>query len=160
MKRGSTLFLRATVVALGLLAVFLAGLILPAIYSGWTQEYPDAPYLRFPALGILSATTVPFFIALFYTWKLLDYIDKSQAFSQLSVRALGKIKYCALAFAALYALFLPVVYYVTQKEDAPGLMVIGLVMACAPVVIAVFAAVLQRLLGDALKIKSENDLTV
>jgi hypothetical protein len=160
MKQGSTLFLRATVLALGLMALGLCVLILPAIYNGWAEEYSDAAYLKYPALLILSSTVIPFFIALYQTWKLLNYVDKNKAFSELSVAALRKIKYCALVFSSLYAAFLPVVYYVTQKEDAPGLMVIGLIMTCAPVVIAVFSAVLQKLLQSAINIKSENDLTV
>ena len=39
-------------------------------------------------------------------------------------------------------------------------MILGLVVAGAPLVIAVFAAVLQRLLRNAIDMKSENDLTV
>lgn len=35
-----------------------------------------------------------------------------------------------------------------------------MVIACAPIAVAVFAAILQRLLQDAINIKSENDLTV
>jgi hypothetical protein len=160
MKRGSTLFLRATVTVLGLIALGLCFLILPAIYREWGLEYPDTAYLKFPVLIILGATVVPFFTALYQTWKLLNYVDKNDAFSQKSVTALKKIKYSALVFSGLYLAFSPVAYYVAQKEDAPGLMVIGLIMAFAPMVIAVFAAVLQLLLKNAMEIKSENDLTV
>jgi hypothetical protein len=39
-------------------------------------------------------------------------------------------------------------------------MPIGLVIIFASMVIAVFAAVLQRLLQEAIHIKSENDLTI
>ncbi|MED4598856.1 DUF2975 domain-containing protein, partial [Bacillus subtilis] len=41
-----------------------------------------------------------------------------------------------------------------------GIIVIGLVIIFASMVIAVFAAVLQKLLKEAIDIKSENDLTV
>jgi len=135
-------------------------LVLPTIYNAWDQEYPDFAYLQYPALVILSATIIPFFIALFQTWKLLNYLDNNEAFSKLSVQALGKIKYCAAVFGGLYAAFLPIVYLIADEEDAPGIMVIGLIMTATPIVIAVFAAVLQRLLNSAIDIKSENDLTV
>ena len=156
----STFFLRATVVILGFIAVGLAILILPAIYSEWEHAYPQAACLKYPALVILSMTMIPFFIALHQTLKLLRLVDKNEAFSEVSVAALKKIKYCALGFGGLYALFLPIAHVVARGEDAPGLMIIGLIMTCAPVVIAVFAAVLQRLLQSAITIKSENDLTV
>jgi len=148
------------VVVLGLIALGLCALVLPAIYTGWQDAYPEVAYLQYPALLILSATVVPFFIALAQTLKLLDYVDKGEAFSELSIKALGKIKYCAVAFSCLYAMFLPINYLIVQKVDAPGLMGIGITMTAAPIVIAVFATVLQKLLQNAIDIKSENDLTV
>lgn len=160
MKRGSTHFLRAVVFAMGAAALFLAYLILPTLYTGWNEAYPDATQLRYPMLISLAATTIPFFIALYQTLKLLRYVDNNEAFSELSVQALKRIKYCAAAFSVLYAVCTPIFYYMAQAEDAPGLMLIGLVMTFAPMVIAVFAAVLEKLLQSAIDIKSENDLTV
>ena len=55
---------------------------------------------------------------------------------------------------------LPFVYILAEVDDAPGLILVGMVMVFAPLVIAVFAAVLQRLLKEAIDIKSENDLIV
>ena len=45
-------------------------------------------------------------------------------------------------------------------DDAPGVILIGLILIFASMVIAVFAAVLQKLLKEAIDIKSENDLIV
>jgi capsular polysaccharide biosynthesis protein len=47
-----------------------------------------------------------------------------------------------------------------KLDDAPGAIVIGLVIIFASIVIAVFAAVLEKLLRTAIDIKSENDLTI
>lgn len=57
-------------------------------------------------------------------------------------------------------IIIPFVYNVAELDDAPGLIIIGMVPIFASMVIAVFAAVLQRLLEEAIHIKSENDLTV
>ena len=57
-------------------------------------------------------------------------------------------------------LVLPLFYLFAEIDDAPGVIFIGLVVPFASMVIAVFAAVLQRLLQEAIDIKSENDLTV
>ncbi len=78
----------------------------------------------------------------------------------LSVKALKNIKICALIITGLYVVILPFVYFVAELDDAPGLIIIGMIPAFASIVIAVFAAVLQRLLQEAILIKSENDLTV
>ncbi len=55
---------------------------------------------------------------------------------------------------------LPLIYIIAEWDDAPGLILIGMVFVGASLVIAVFAAVLRRLLQEAIQIKSENDLTV
>ncbi|MDR4346565.1 DUF2975 domain-containing protein, partial [Bacillus anthracis] len=108
----------------------------------------------------LYATAIPYYFALYQTFKLLNYIDKNNAFSELSVKALKNIKYSALAISVLYVLGMPLFYLVAERDDAPGIIVIGMIIIFASMVIAVFAAVLQRLLKDAIDIKSENDLTV
>lgn len=160
LKAGSTTFLRAVITIMGLAALGLGFLILPAIYSDWEREFPAFAYLKYPILLVLSATLVPFFVALYQTLLLLAYIDTGSAFSMLSVNALRKIKYCAAVFSGLYIVFLPVVYLIAQADDAPGLVVIGMVMAGAPIVIAVLTTVLEKLLRSAIAMKHENDLTV
>ena len=108
----------------------------------------------------MYAAAIPFYFALYQAFKLLSYIDKNKAFSELSVKALKNIKYCAITISSLYVLGMPLFYLMAKKDDAPGIILIGLVIIFASMVIAVFAAVLQRLLQEAIDIKSENDLTV
>ncbi|MEC2559606.1 DUF2975 domain-containing protein, partial [Bacillus cereus] len=53
-------------------------------------------------------------------------------------------------------LSLPLFHFIAKKMDPPiGL--VGLIIVFASLVIAVFAAILQRLLQEAINIKSEND---
>ena len=108
----------------------------------------------------MYVSVIPFFIALYQAFKLLSYIDKNQSFSELSVTSLKKIKFCAITISGLYVVIMPFVFLVADLDDAPGLIIIGMVPVFASMVIAVFAAVLQRLLQEAIHIKSENDLTV
>ncbi len=154
MKQGSTLFLKSVISFIGLVVLVLCVFLLSAMTS--SQEAGD--YL--PVLLGMYIAAVPFFFALFQTWKLLVYIDKSEAFSDSSVRALKKIKYCAIAISAVYVASMPFIVHVADKDDAPGATALGFVIIFASIVIATFAAVLQKLLQDAIDIKSENDLTV
>lgn len=160
MKPSSTIFLRLTVLGMGLIVLTLCIFLLPAIYAEWGKESTDAMFLRYPVLLDLSITAVAFFVALYQTLKLLHYIDTNTAFSRLSLKALNIIKYCALGISACYTALLPLFYYVANEADAPGFMVIGLFFTFAPLVIAIFATVLQKVLQSAIAIKKENDLTV
>jgi len=155
MKRGSTLFLKIALLVLGLGALAASVSIIPAIMGN-----DDGLAFYNPILYGVYLTTIPFYIALFQSWKLLRYIDHNQAFSEASVKALKKIKYCALTIMTIYLIGMPFIYNAADKDDAPGVMVIGLVFMGASLTIAVFAALLEQLLRNAIDIKSENDLTV
>ena len=90
--------------------------------------------------------------------KLLNYIDKNKAFSELSVRSLKNIKYCAITYSIIYVIGMLLFYLLEESNDAKGIILIGLALIFASSVVAVFAAVIQKLLKEAIDIKSENDL--
>ncbi len=113
-----------------------------------------------PILLIMLITAIPFFYALYQGVLLLKYIEKGTAFSDLSVKAIQNIKYCAFTISVLYAAGMPLIIYVADKDDAPGAVVLGLFCIFAFSVVAVFAAVLEKLLQNAIDIKKDNDLTV
>lgn len=158
MKRGTTLFLKLAVLFIGLPIIALC--IFGLIWLISNPANPDYEQVLYPIIIGMYISTIPFFIALYQSFKLLSYIDNNQAFSDLSVKALKKIKFCALIISGLYAVILPFVFGLAQIDDAPGLVLVGTVPIFASLVIAVFAAVLQRLLQDAIEIKKENDLIV
>ena len=157
MKR-ETLFLKVVLLLLGIPVLALCLFELPSLASVAAKHYPV--HWVYPIIIGMYVTAIPFYGALYQAYKLLSYIDKNIAFSELSVKALKTIKYCAISISLLYAMEMPFFYLVGEKDDAPGLILLGLVLTFAPTVIAVFAAVLEKLLNDAINIKSENDLTV
>lgn len=154
MKQASTLFLRSVVVIIGLIVLAICIFALPAgIRTDETGNYR-------PILWGLYVAAVPFYAALYQTIKLLQYIDKNDAFSIVSINALRCIKYCAIVIGGLFAAGLPYIFYVADNDDAPGVLALALVITFASLVIATFAAVLQKLVQSAIDIKTENDLTV
>ncbi|MBK5442201.1 MULTISPECIES: DUF2975 domain-containing protein [Peribacillus] len=160
MKRGTTLFLKIAVILIGIPVLALCIFLVPEIAKFAAELYPDMTYIKYLVLIDLYASAIPFYFALYQAFKLLSYIDKNKAFSELSVSALTKIKYCAITISILYVVGMPLFYLIAELDDAPGIILIGLVIIFSSMVIAVFAAVLQRLLQEAIDIKSENDLIV
>ncbi|GLV64569.1 membrane protein [Bacillus mycoides] len=160
MKQGSTLFLKTAIILIGIPVLALCIFLVPNIGNYAAELYPDIAYIKYLVLLNLYATVVPFYFALYQAFKLVSFIDKGNAFSKLSVRALKKIKHCAVTISLLYVVGMPLFYLVAERDDAPGIIILGMLLIFASMVIAVFAAVLQRLLKDAIDIKSENDLTV
>ena len=160
MKSSSTILLRITILLIGA-PIVVAGIFWIPGFGGILEGMDQGmAFLKYPFFIGIYAAGIPFFFALYQSFKLLKFIDQNIAFSELSVKALWNIKYCAMAISGLYALELPILYFMAQEDDAPGLLLLGIVIVFASVVIAAFAAVLHKLLKDAIDIKSENDLTV
>jgi hypothetical protein len=113
-----------------------------------------------PILVGMYVSALPFFIVVFQTLKLLSYIDQNKAFSSKSVKALGYIKYSSIIIGSLYGIGLPYIYRMADLDDAPGVMLLGLIFTFAPFIIAVFSAVIQKVFQNAIDMKSENELTV
>jgi hypothetical protein len=122
------------------------------------ETFPEYAYLKYPVLFGIYVTTIPFFFALNYTLKLLNYIENNNAFSKLSVQKLKYIKYCGSSISVLYVI--GSIFLLSQNALHPGIAIIVCTITFASIIIAVFASVLQKLLKSALDIKSENDLTV
>lgn len=160
MKRGYTILLRAAVLAVGLAMLAGCAFGLPWFIRGALRITPDAPFWVWAMAACLYASALPFGLALYQTLTLLHYIDCKNAFSALSVRALRAIKRCAVAISILFAACLPVLYRIADADDAPGLLLIGLVLTGVPIVIGTFAAVLEGLLREAVSMQSENALTI
>lgn len=161
MRNITTMFLRGAVLFLVFITALLCVFVAPILSSGIVREYPSISYVQYPVLVALYLAALSFLVALFWGFKLLRYIDRHEAFSHLSVRALKWIKYSVAAVSGFFALLMPVVYYIADREDAPGLLLFsGIIFVLAPFIIAVFAALLQKLFQSAIDIKTENDLTV
>lgn len=159
MKR-ETLFLKVAVILIGIPILALCIFLVPEIANFAANLFPDQVYMKYLVFIDLYATAIPFYFALYQAFKLLSYIDKNIAFSELSVTALKNIRNCAMIISSLYVVGMPLFYLLAEADDAPGIIPIGIVMIFASVVVAVFAAVLQKLLKHAIDIKSENDLTI
>ncbi|HEK9100507.1 DUF2975 domain-containing protein [Bacillus pfraonensis] len=152
-KQGSTIFLKVV--------IFLISIAVLKVASRDAAAHPETDYLQYPFLVYAYVLRIPFYVALYQAFKLLAYIDKNMAFSELSVRALKYIKYCAIIISILIVVGIIIsiaIFY--GSEDITSIIMLALISMFASSVIATFAAVLQRLLQEAIDIKSENDLTV
>ena len=149
--KSKTLFLKIIVYAIGIAVLALC------IWLPWAASMdPELAFLRSSILIGLYAAAVPFFIALVQVLRLLGYIDGNRAFSDLSLKALKIIKYCAAAVAILCVAALPFLYSLAQSYDAPGILLIGCITAFPAIVIAAFAAVFHMLFQNAAGQKSEK----
>lgn len=144
-----------------LLGLALAIFALPNLNKDALAEYPYVPNALLGIVIVLYGVIAAYFFVLLQSWKLLVLIDQNKAFSKFSVDAFRNIKFSSLIGGLLLIVgFVPFLYPIAEKDDAPGLLLYGFLFACIPIVVSVFAAVLEKLFQNTVDIKSENDLTV
>lgn len=160
-QRIPTIFLKMVIGFIGIAALAFCVFLLPLFVNEMAVIMPEWAFLKYPFLICMYVTMIIFLVALYQAIRLIGYIDKGEVFSELSIKSLKNMKISGIMMTVLlYLSGMPVVYAEAQIEDAPGLVIIGFAIASIPLVVATFVAVLQRLLQEALEIKSENDFTV
>jgi hypothetical protein len=119
-------------------------------------------YFKDPFLALVYAGSIPFFIALYQAFKVLGYARHNKVFSPEVVKALRTIKYCAIAiigFVVVEEIFIMLMN--NRDSDNPGApFFMGVLITFPSLVIATAAAMFERILQNAVDLKSENDLTV
>ncbi len=104
------------------------------------------------------ATSIAFFVALHQAFKLLGYIGQNKVFSSNSVKALKSIKYCAIALSILIvAAGLYIRMFHNKKDDPAGFLAICIVTTFVSIVVATAAAIFEKILQNAVDMKSELD---
>ena len=158
MKKGSTLFLKFVICLIGLGALIL--LIWFPQLEGRAANLDLINIYLDPLIIYTYIGSIPFFVALYQAIKLLGYVDGNKVFSQASVDAVKKIKYCAIAFFGFILLGILYIRVSVVDDDPAGVTAMSIFITFATIIVATAAAVFQRLLQNAVDIKSENDLTV
>ena len=159
MKRSSTVFLQIVIVLIGVGALALL-LWEPQIEGVNAHATNFEIYFKDPFLALVYIGSIPFFAALYQAFKVLGYAGHNKIFSKEAVKSLRTIKYCALAiigFVVVEEIFIMLNH---GSDDPAGGVFMGVLITFGSIVIATAAAMFERILQNAVDIKSENDLTV
>jgi len=158
MKRSATVFLQSVIgfIAVGTLAFLLWE---PHLEGRNRHATLFEIYFKDPFLAYAYLASIPFFVALYQAFRMLAYVRHNATFSPATVKALRAIKYCALAiigFVAVSVVFMPF----DDPDDRPPGVVMRILLAFASIVVATAAAIFERILLNAVDMKSKHDLTV
>jgi hypothetical protein len=160
MKKSSTIFLQVVIVLIGIGALALM-LWEPRIEGRNAHATLFEIYFKDPFLAYAYIASIPFFVALYQAFKVLGYVRQNKTFSQTTVKALRTIKYCAIAIVGFVAVSVIFMYPMFgDKDDRPAGVFMRILITFPSIVIATAAGMFERILQNAVDIKSENDLTV
>ena len=161
MKRSSIIFLQIVIVLIGVAA--LAFLLWEPQVEGVNKNRTNFEiYFQDPFLALVYAGSIPFFMALYQAIRTLGYVGRNQVFSPEVVKALRTIKYCALAIIGFVVVEEIWILLMNDRDsDNPGAPIfLGLLIILPSIVVATTAGMFERILQNAVDLKSENDLTV
>jgi hypothetical protein len=158
MKKGSTMFLKIVII---LLAISVAiGMLWFPQTEGRAANLDLLSIYANPFIIYIYLTSIPFFVGLYQAFKLLNLIEANKTFSQAAINTLKHMKHASLSLIGFIMLALTYIRFMGQGDDPAGPTMLGILVSLAVAVIGAAAAVFQKLLENAIKIKSENDLTV
>lgn len=158
MRKISIVFLQIAIVLIGIVAVAI--LIRVPLTEGRATNLDMFSIYTDPFILYGYAASVAFFVALYKAFRLLGYIGQNKVFSSSSVKALKSIKYCAIILSILIVAAGLYVRIFQSDEDSAGFLVICIVTTFASGIVATAAAIFEKILQNAIDMKSENDLTV
>ena len=157
MKKSSTIFLQVVIVLIGIGA--LAFMLWEPHVEGRNAHATLFEMYFNSFLAYAYIASIPFFVALYQAFKVLGYVGQNKIFSQAAVKALRTIKYCALAIIGFVAV--SVIFMIAgDRDDRPAGVFMRILVTFPSIVVATAAAMFERILQNAVDIKSENDLTV
>jgi hypothetical protein len=156
MRKGPTIVLQVAIVLIGIGALAFM-LWEPHIEGRNAHATLFEIYFKDPFLAYAYLASTPFFVALYRAFNALGCIRRDKAFSRETVKAMRTIKFCALVvigFVALGELFI----MLGNSDDRAGGVFVGILITVGSAVVASAAAMFERVLQNAVVIKSENDL--
>lgn len=159
MKRNSILFLQAVIVLVGI--VVLSIMIRFPLTEGRARNLDLFSIYFDPLILFVYVSSIAFFVALYKAFKILGYIRQNKLFTLNSVKTLRSIKYCAIILSILIVMDgVYIAIFHNEEDDPAGFLAMCFVITFITIVVATAVAVLEKILQNAVDMKTENDLTI
>lgn len=148
-------FLNAALVLISLLVVFITVIFSIQFFSEEIRPFFVSCLFVSFIVSVLLGFRVLFLLA-----KMLRYIKKSEAFSMKTLKVVSAIKKTILLISIVFLGILPFFYTMADRQDAPGILVIGFALVLLPFTAFIFSQIVEELFKNAAELKTDNELTI
>lgn len=141
-----------------LCALALAGLMfvaVPAMVVSFWGDDAEHAHLWGPLLAIFFLGLLAVEVIIVCTWRLLDLVQQDRIFSRQSEPWVTGIVRAMAAGWVLLACTAPYVYWFAEVDDAPGVLLIGMVLGLMATAFLLLMLVLRELLRQATTLRSD-----
>lgn len=149
--------LRLALLGIGAVFFLYSFLVTVQIVTASKLDYPfEIITLALAAYSV----TICVWVALYALHRILNTIEQHQVFAPQTLRYVSSIRNAVLIASFASLLSLPFFYRITQLEDAPGLLLLGIAFIFIPFALAILMQIVEDLFKSAIALQTENDLTV
>lgn len=148
MKKISVHLLQAAVFVLAVTALAFYTFTAPTIFHNISDGLTGIDYAFLAILVILYISAVPLSIIGFHVIKFLSHVNKQETFSAVAMNRLKKIRNSALVVSGLFLLTLPSFYMFAELDDAPGVILVGLVFVFIPTIFTVVTEIVHEIIQE------------
>ena len=125
----------------------------PAIGLFLESDYQLVSYLILLIISIYIIS-LPYFVALYKAFNLLVMVEKNQLFSLKAVSAFKLLKICAYSISLILLVDLPFLYLIADYDDAPGLLLLGIVIFGISLFISLVISLLKFIVSSKVEIET------
>ena len=143
-----TFCLKIALVLIFIPIVLITCFATPSLYVEAVENNEINHYFVLAFVVLMILVLLPCAVAIFQTLKLFTNIEKGVYYSEKSMKSFRVIQYSGVVAAGLFAAMLPSVFYFAEMDDAPGLVLLGLIFVFGGCAIAVFASVMRDLVME------------
>lgn len=156
MKKASILFLQGVILLIVIVAIVI--LIRFPSTEGRAKNLDTFSIYTDPFILYGYTISIPFFVVLYNTLKLLRLISQNNAFSRNAVITLRKIKYCLIILSSLIlfaGLYIRLFHH--KNDDPAGFLALCILTTFITLIVFTAVSVFEKIVENGVDIKSENE---
>jgi hypothetical protein len=142
--------LKAALIGLSLPLLFLCFYGLPFVVIDTFRQHHEMGEIIYPVVFLLYILSVPYFYVLILGFKLLINFNQGKIFSQNSHEIMKKINFSLIIVSSALIIIQPFLYVMAQREDAPGILLLGLIFTFGAVVLTLFSFLFKFIIASGL----------
>jgi hypothetical protein len=144
-------YLRLSTLSIGGILGGLSIFIYPKFVNFYPQLEPTIIYFRYPFIIGIYIQSILVFYALFHIWRILNLITSHEVYTKKTIQLLRMITFSFKLISGLFVLIIPMFVYVAEVDDAPGLILIGLLFVGVSLAMVALTSLSRKLLVQTCK---------
>lgn len=151
-------WLKLILVGVAICGLVVYALVVPMYGMSVRSLYPEFSNRFWPWLIFIWCSGIPFFIVLYYAWRIATNIGNNQSFTEQNAFLLKSISFLSALDAGFFFAGNIILFLLSMSH--PGVVIASLVIVFMGIAVAVAAAALSHLVKKAAVLQEQSDWTI